>query len=275
MKSRISLLGFAIAAAAPAVMSAQAAPQLLTIGIESVKPGKGWPHDKLEAAWASAQVATAPKYGFLAMKSMSGPAQVWYASLRSSWADLEKSNTTNTPAQDAVDARFRPQESELLSDTRDLILARVDSLGYGQARDIAQMRYMSVTRVSVRAGHYDEWAEARMVAKHAHEAAHLTDEYSIWRVVAGAPAGTFYQFSARKSLAELDETGTIHGPAYQAAIGAEGQKKLDAAQANAVTASQVDQFAFVPAQSVMSAEMTKSDPAYWAHKPAAKAVKKP
>jgi len=273
MKSRVSLFALAMAMA-PAVLYAQAAPMnVLTIGIESVKPGQGGAHDKLEDAWASAMYAAKPAYGYLAMKSLSGTTQVWYASLRSSWADYEKSNNTTTPAEAAVSARFRPQESELLSDTRDLILVRIDSLGYGKSRDVAQMRYMSATRISVRLGHYDEWAAARMVAKHAHETAQLSDTYSIWQVVAGAPAGTYYLLAMRKSLAELDEAATIHGPAYQAAIGAEGQKKLDAAQTNAVAGSQTDQFAFAPSQSVMSPEMTKSDPAYWAHKPAA--VKKP
>jgi hypothetical protein len=272
MKSRISLFALAMAMA-PAALYAQA-PRMnvLTIGIESVKPGKGGAHDKLEAEWASAIYAAKPASGYLGMKTMTGPPQFWYATLFNSWADYEKSQASN-PGQQAASARFSPQEADLLSETRDLVLVRIDSLGYGQPRDIAQMRYMSVTRVTVRLGHYDEWAEARMVAKHAHEAAQLTDEYSIWRVVAGAPTGTYYQFSARKSLAELDEGVTIHGPAYQAAIGAEGQKKLDAAQTNAVAFSQADQLSFAPAQSVMSAEMTKSDPAYWAHKPAA--VKKP
>lgn len=275
MKSRVSLFALAIATALPAVLPAQAVHMnVLTIGIESVKPGKGGAHDRLEDEWASAYYATKPAYGYLAMKSLSGPPQVWYASLRSSWADYEKSNVSS-PAQDAVSARFRPQESELLSDTRDLILVRIDSLGYGQPRDIAQMRYMSVTRIAVRQGHYDEWAEARMIVKRAHETAHLTDQYSIWRVAAGAPAGTYYLLVAHKSLAELDEGGSIHGPAYQAAISAEDRKKMDAAQSSAVAGAQTDQFAFVPSQSVMSPEMTKSDAEYWAHKPAAKPVKKP
>jgi hypothetical protein len=240
---------------------------VLTIGIESVKPGKGAAHDKLEAAWASAIAAAKPATGYLAMNTMTGLPQFWYATLFSSWADYEKSQASN-PGQQAASARFGPQEADLLSDTRNMVLTRVDSLGYGQPRDIAQMRYMSATRISIRPGHYNEWAEARMVAKRAHEAARLTDEYSIWQVVAGAPAGTYYLFVTRKSLAELDEGGTIHGPAYQAAIGAEGQKKIDAAQATAVAGSQTDQLVFAPAQSVMSAEMTKGDPAFWARKPA-------
>ena len=272
MKSRISLFALAMAMA-PAALYAQATPMnVLTIGVESVKPGKGRAHDKLEAEWASAIYAAKPASGYLGMKTMTGPAQFWYATIFSSWADYEKSQASN-PGQEAASARFSPQEADILSETRDMVMIRVDSLGYGKPRDIAQMRYMSATRISVRLGHYNEWAEARMVAKHAHEAANLTDGYSIWQVVAGAPAGTYYLFTARKSLAELDELATIHGPAYQAAIGAEGQKKLDAAQTNAVAFSQTDQLAFAPAQSVMSAEMTKSDPAYWAHKPAA--VKKP
>jgi hypothetical protein len=41
----------------------------------------------------------------------------------------------------------------------------------------------------------------------------------MWQAASGAPAGTYFIINARKSLAELDEGATIHGPAYMAALG--------------------------------------------------------
>ncbi len=106
--------------------------------------------------------------------------------------------------------------------------------------------------------------------KAAHEKAKLTDRFSLWRVASGAPAGTYYQFVVRKSLAEIDEGAAMHGPAYQAALGgAEGQKKLDALAASAIISSQVDQFAFAPQQSIPPPEWIKADPGFWARKPPA------
>ena len=121
----------------------------------------------------------------------------------------------------------------------------------------------------MRPGHNAEYEEMRRIQKAAHESAKLKDSFSLWRVAAGAPAGTYYQFVARKSLAEIDEGATIHGAAYQAALGgAEGQKKLDALASSAIVSSQVDLFAFAPQQSQPPAEWIKADPGFWARKPA-------
>ena len=135
------------------------------------------------------------------------------------------------------------------------------------------MRYVSVTRISVRPGHTSEYEDARKMVKAAHEAAHLTDRYTMWEVTSGAPAGTFYLFVARKTLAELDSGAVIHGAAYIAALGGDsGQKKLAALTASAVIGSETDQFEFTPSQSVAPPAWITANPGYW--KPKAPAPKK-
>ena len=271
-----------LCAVAPSLLAAQAAqpPQtnVLTIYREIIKAGKGPAHASMETAWSWANLqAKAPPY--VAETVISGPNEVWYVSAYPTWADYEKGNdsTNMTPALSAVDKRFRSQEDQFLSDARGMTLRPRTELSYGGPADLPNMRYMSATRISVRPGHTAEYEEARKMVKAAHEAAKLTDRYSVWEVTSGAPAGTFYQFVLRKTLAELDSGATIHGPAYTAALGGdEGQKKLAALTSSAVISSETDVLEFTPSQSVPPASWVTANPKMWKRSaPAAAAPKKP
>jgi len=258
----------------PVALLAQAASvptfNVLTVYRETVKPGKGSAHDAHEIAWAGAVAAAKSPNTMLAATAMTGPAENWYLSPYATWADYEKANKASeaSPALAAIQKRFSSMEGEYLSDGRLMVLTAAPELNYGGPVDLAASRYFSVTRVTVRPGHNAEYEESRRIIKAAHESAKLKDSFSIWRVAAGAPAGTYYQFIARKSLGEIDGGAAIHGPAYQAALGGpEGQKKLDALAASAVVTTQVDHFAFAPQQSIPPPEWVKADPAFWARKP--------
>lgn len=263
----------------PATLPAQTAPMpannLMYIYRESVKVGKGPGHNGHETAWARALTAAKTPDRYIAMTSVTGPNEVWYVSIFPTWADRQKNTEAieaNTQAT-AIGERFSAGDGDFLTDARSLTLRPRPELGYGPPADLPHMRFVSVTRTSVRPGHTQEFEDGRKMAKAAHEAAHLTDSYSIWEATSGAPAGTFFQFVARKSLAELDETGTIHGAEYRAALGGEeGQKKMAALQSSAVNSQQTDHFAFTPSQSLPLDTFIASDPGFW--KPKAAAAKK-
>lgn len=244
---------------------------VLTVYRETVKPGQGNAHDAHEVAWAGALVAAKNPSGFLAMTAMTGSPENWYISPFATWADYEKSNKASeaNPALTAIQKRYSSMEGQYLTDGRMMVLTAMRDLSYGAPADLAASRYFSVTRITVRPGHTAEYEENRKIVKAAHESAKLTDSFSLWRAAAGAPAGTYFLFVARKSLSEIDEGAAIHGPAYQTALGGEdGQKKLDALAASAIVSSQVDLFSFSPQQSIPPAEWVKADPGFWARKPA-------
>ena len=255
---------------APGSVRAQAAPaapqyNVLSVFRETVKPGKAAGHEALESAWAAANVA-AKATPMLAVSAMSGAPENWYMSAFPTWADYAKSNKANAenPALAAIEKQYSSQEGEYLSDGRLMLLTFREDLSYGPPADLATTRYFSITRISTRPGHTTEYEDNRKMVKAAHESAHLIDSYSMWQAQAGAPAGTFFLIVARKSLAELDDAGTVHGPAYQAALGgAEGQAKIAAMQASAVISSELNHFAFAPAQSIPLAEWVAADPGFW------------
>lgn len=272
MSHRSMLLAVALASAVPTAVRAQApapAPnpyRILSIGRESVKPGKSEAHDKMEGEWSHVIANSKMPYGFLAITSITGAKENWYISgypTYTEYAKMAKAFSDN-PALIAAGKRFDPMESDLLSDSRGMMLLLRDDLSYGSAVDMATMRSFSITRISVRPGHVAEFEEARKLTKQAHETAHVTDSYSVYEATAGAPAGTFFVFVARKSLAELDDASRIHNAQYLAALGGEdGRKKMAAMAANYLNGTQTDLYAFLPAQSVVSAKWAASDPTYW------------
>jgi hypothetical protein len=277
MRNALRTIALALYATAP-IAAAQAQPatpmfNVLSIYRETVKPGKGTEHDAHEEAWArAAQTAMGKNQTpMLAIGAMTGVTEMWYMNVFPTWADLEKTNAASTPAMDAVDKQFGMKEGDYLSDGRRMIFRLRSDLSYGPEQDLSKMRYFSVTRIVVRPGHSAEYEENRKMIKAAHEAAHQSDSFRIWEVVTGAPAGTYLQMVARKSLAELDSGDVIHGPAYQAALGGEvAQKKMAANQASAVASSEQNTFRFLPQQSVPPAEWVTADPKFWARKPVAK-----
>ena len=274
--SRLLVLALLVLpATVPAQTPAMPPNNVLSIYRESVKAGKGPGHNAHETAWARALTAAKSPSHFIAMASLTGPNEIWYVSIFPTWADYQK-NTEAIEANAAATAigdRFTGGEAELLADARGMTLRPRAELGYGPPADLPHMRFISVTRISVRPGHTMEFEDARKMVKAAHEAAHLSDSYSIWEASSGAPGGTFYLFVARKSLAELDEAATIHGAEYMAALGGdEGQKKLAALQSSAVVSQQTDHFAFTPSQSLPLEAWITTDPGFW--KPKAPAMKK-
>jgi hypothetical protein len=270
-------LSLYVLAGLPSAVLAQTAPMpannVLSIYRESVKVGKGPAHDAHETAWAGALVAAKSPNRFIAATALTGPSEIWYIAAYPGWADLEKANATaiSNPALAAIQKQYVPAESEYLNDARQMTLRPRAELSYGGPGDLPNTRYLSVTRISVRPGHTAEFEEARKMIKAAHEAAKLTDHFSVWESTSGALGSTFYTFVARKTLAELDSAAALHGAAYTAALGGEeGQKKLAALIGGAVVNQETDHFEFTPSQSVPPDEWVTANPGFWKRKAPAK-----
>jgi len=281
MKTRVLLLALVGAFAAPLSSFAQGAPMgpppIAQIFREVVKPGKGPAHEKYEAEWSRALENAKFPVNFIAISSITGPSEAWFLSGYGSWAEYEKMNNAinGNAALAAVDAKFRPQEVDMLTDARGMVARFRDDLSYEPGKEpLGVNRYFSITRTQIRPGHGAEFEEARKMIKAAHEKAGLTDGFVIYEVTSGAPAGTFLTFVARKTLAELDQGAQIHGPAYQAALGGDSaQKKLAALASSGTITAETNHFAFSPGMSYPAKEIVAADPAFWTPKPATVAKK--
>jgi hypothetical protein len=280
MRFSQSLLPLALLVAAPVALFSQSpAPNsILTVFRESVRVGKGAAHDAHEDSWARAVTAAKGAEPFVAMSSLTGPNEIWYMQAFPTWDAYQKSTESNraNAAQAVVDQKYRPMEAEYLTDSRLMTLRLRPELSYGGPPDLANMKYVSVTRVLVRPGHSSEYQEARRLINEAHTKAGLVEKWGMYEVSSGAPSGTFYIFISRPSLAEMDQGGALHGPAYTAALGGdEGQKKIAALMGSSVISQQTDHFAFTPSQSVAPPEWIAANPGFWNHKPLTALAKKP
>lgn len=280
MRFSRSLLPLALLVTAPAALSAQtpAPPNILSVFRESVKVGKGAAHDAHENAWARSLAAVKGADPFIAMSSLTGPREIWYMQVFPNWEAYQKStdNSRDNAALTAVDKQYRPMEAEYLNDSRGMTLRQRPEMSYGGPADLPNMKFVSVTRVSVRPGHTSEYEEARRLINEAHTKAGLVEKWGMYEVSSGAPSGTFYIFISRPSLADIDQGAAIHGPAYTAALGGEeGQKKIAALMGSAVISQQTDHFAFEPSQSVPPPEWIAANPGFWKPKPVTLPAKKP
>jgi hypothetical protein len=270
------LAAMSIALVLPTTVRAQAmtgpAP-ILVVGREVVKPGKAIAHAKWEAAWSRSLEAAKSPLTIVGLTALDGPNEVWFVLPYGSLADMQKSNEAGdaNPALAAVAEKYVPAESDFLTDMRSMILTYRADLSYQTGRPISEMRYVTVQRILVRAGHNAEFVEARTAVKAAHEKAKLPDGFAIYSAN-GMPAGTFYVLAARKSLAEVDDNAKTHqDPAYQAALGADWTKRNAALVAAYEQSSDLSIFAASPAMSVVPKEWKDADPFWKPKEPAKKA----
>ena len=276
MSHRTRLALASVALVVPGLVGAQAmtAPApILAVGRETVKPGKGIAHAKWEAAWSRALEAAKLSGSIVALSAVDGPNEVWFVSPYASLADMQKLSETNdaNPAIAAVTEKYLPAESDFIQDGRSMILTYRPDLSYPTARPITDMRFVTVQRILVRAGHMAEFVEARTAAKEAHEKAKMPDSFAIYSAN-GAPSGTFYVLAARKSLTELDDNPKIHqDSAYTAALGADWTKRSAALVAAYEQSSDVSIFAVSPSMSVVPKEWYDAD-AFWKPKAPVKKV---
>ena len=280
MSHRIKIVRLSVLSAAivlPSIAGAQAmtspAP-VLQIGREVVKPGKIAAHAKLEAAWSRGLEAAKYPTTFVALTSMSGPHEVWFVSPWASLAAMQKANDefdANTILS-AIDEKYAPAEIDYLQDWRVMTLMLREDLSYSTGKPITDMRFASVTRVLVRAGHTAEFVEARTAIKAAHEKAKLSDGYAVYQATLGMPSGTYYILAARKSLTEVDDNAKTHAdPAYMAALGPDWMKRNAALVQAYEASSDVNLFAVSAAMSVVPKEWGAADP-FWKPKALPKQV---
>jgi hypothetical protein len=189
-------VAFICPASAPVVAAAQEAspshspPKVLQIFVESVKPGKGAAHEKVEMGWPQAfRKAKWPTH-YLAMTSMSGPAEAWYMTGYESYAawETDQQNVEKTPTLARELERLSQVDGELLSGTRGVLAVYRPDLSYRPDIDVAQMRYFGLTIITLKPGYDSAFADVRKLAHAGHEKANMDEHWAMYQVTSGMPA---------------------------------------------------------------------------------------
>lgn len=263
--------GSAATALAQAMPTSQ--PKFLHIVREEVKLGRFADHSKWEAGWPAAFEKAKSPDTYIALESVTGPAEVWYVIPFASHAAYGESMAKQN-ADAALSAeleRLSRGDAEFVSEANALDAVARPDLSHGAFPDLAMMRFWEISTFRVKPGHGEDFAAA---AKAWASASALSAPAASWRtyeVVAGAPDGTYYIFSSYASFADFDKAGTDSETTWKG-MTFEERTALQKYSAEAALSSVTNRFRLDPRQSYVPAETRQKDPAFWMPKAPAKAT---
>jgi hypothetical protein len=268
--SALAHLALLLGASAPMALPAQqpaagGPPKVLQIFVESVKPGKGAAHEKVEAGWPLAfRKAKWPSH-YLAMTSMTGPSEAWFMSGYDSFEawEADGKHMEQTPALQQEVNRLGLQDGELLTGTKGIVAVYREDLSYRPNIKLGEMRYFTVTMFTLRPGYDSAFADIRKLVQAGHEKTNMDEHWAMFQVISGMPGSTYLLFLPMKSLKEVDVGQEIHGKPYLDALGDDGRRQLREFARSGYANVESTLFAFSPKMSYPSDELASSDPAYW------------
>jgi hypothetical protein len=268
----IVLLGssalFALPAGAqtPAASEEGAPPALLQIEREEVRPGRGGAHAVNEAAWAAAYTKAQSPVTWLGMTTVSGASEAWFLSRHDSFASLEKDqdSTDAAPALAAERDRLSAAEGDMLSRTSTILARYRPAISYQPVVKLPEMRYMTVDLVRVKSGRVAEFLDTWRMLVAAHTKAGMDEHWAVFEVESGMPDTTFLFMYPRKSLAEIDAAGPMHGAdGFRDAVGDSGRRQITGLDQDVIEMSETRHFRLRPGMSALSKEWAAADP-FWA-----------
>jgi len=244
----------------------QSIPRVLQITREFTKPGKaGLVHDASESAFVQAMARAKWPTHYLGMTSLSGKQRALFLTSYPSFEAWEKDNAAvqkNSALSAALEAASVADGALLDSEDQGVFVFN-DELSLRPLADLSQMRYMEVSLYHVRPGHGREWNELVKVVKAAYEKGVPGSHWGMFEQVFAGDGGSYLVLIARKTLAEVDHGFQVENKQFEAAMGAEGMKKLDELVTASVESDLHQLFAFNPHMSYVADEWIKADPDFW------------
>jgi hypothetical protein len=245
-------------------------PKILVIGREYTKPGKaGAAHEKTESAFVQAMKRAKWPTHYLAVESLSGKSRALFLTGYDSFAEWEKDQQAGekNAAFTADIARAWAGDGEMLSDTDGGIFQKREEYSLRPNVDIAHCRYFEIGRFVLRPGHDQDWDE--LVKMWVAAYGKIPDAHFVtYQEIYGATNSVYIYFVPMKSAVEADQE-LAGGKDFEAAMGADGMKRMGELEAAAIEESQTHLFAFSPKMSYPRDEWVKADPDFWAPKAAA------
>ena len=244
-------------------------PKVLVMDVEWLKPGKGGSvHQKSESAFIqAAEKAKSPQH-YVAMQALSGPPRSLFVFSYDSFAAMEKEHqeeVANTSLSADIDQAYAA-DGELLSSMARNIFTLRDDLMPEPGVAIGTMRYMQITRVTVRPGHQGEWEEYLKMLRSTLDKAEPGRHIALYQSAYGwENGGVWLLMTPMKSLSEVDEADA-NAAKFREAMGDTNMKHYRELAGAAVESSQRNLYAFDPAMSYASDQMVNADPTFWKRK---------
>jgi hypothetical protein len=244
-------------------------PKVLAIDIEWLKPGKGGSaHQKTESAFVQAAEKAKSTQHYVALQALSGPPRSLFFFSYDSFAAMEKERQqemSNASLSADLDRAFA-EDGDLLSSMARSIFTLRDDIMPESGVAIATMRYMQITRVTVRPGHQGEWEEYLKMLRSNLDKAEPGRHIALYQSAYGwENGGIWLLITPMKSLSEVDEADA-NAAKFREAMGDTNMKHYRELAAAAIESSQRNLYAFDPAISYVSDEWVSADPTFWKRK---------
>lgn len=257
--------GVSTTALAQGIPAAQ--PKFLHIYREQVKPARVAEHAQWEAGWPAAFEKAKSPYAYLALQSLTGPQEVWYVApfaSQTAYGDSMKWEEAQ-PGLVAEYDRLAKGDAEFLAESTALQAVAAPELSHGAYPDIATQRFWEITTFRIRPGHEPEWIAATNAYKAAAKRSAPNASWRTYRVVAGAPDGTFLVFSSVASFGEFDKMAS-EGEATMKGATPEEMGVLGKFMRESVINVATNRYRLDPKQSYVDAVTKAKDPAFWSPK---------
>jgi len=247
--------------------SALPPPKVLVAFLEELKPGKaGSMHEKTEGAFQRALGDAKSTNYYLALHAVSGPPRELFLYRYDSFAELEKkyaaehADTTLGNALDAADQA----DGELLTTESYSAFSFRDDLSNPVPADLAKMRYMDITRITLKPGHHAEFDQYMKLTKSAVTQVNPKARWTTYQSQYGwENGGVYIIIRPIRSLEEVD-TRLANAAKVRAATGDDG-KRLAELFGSCIQSFQRNLYAFDPQMSYLPEDWAKSD-SFWQHK---------
>jgi hypothetical protein len=266
------LLGLSLVLACCCITAAQeksqanSIPKVLQITREYTKPGRaGNVHEAAESAFVQAEARAKWPTHYLAMTSLSGKQRALFLTSYASLEAWEKDTAAvaKNPTLSAALEAASVADGEQLDSIDQGVFVFNEEMSLRPVADLSQMRFMELSIYRVRPGHEREWSEAVKMVKAAYEKGVPGSHWGVFNQVYGGEGGSYLVLTSRKTLAEVDHGFQVEDKQFEAAIGADGMKKLDELIAASVESSLHQLFAFNPHMSYVLDDWIKADPDFW------------
>ena len=243
-------------------------PKVLVIDIEWLKPGKGGSaHQKTENAFILANQKAKVPIHYLALEALSGPPRSLFFFSYDSFAAMEKERQqemSDTALLADIDRAY-VEDGELLSSTARNIFTLRDDLMPDPGVAIATMRYMQITRVTVRPGHQADWEEYLKMLRSNLDKTQPGRHVALYQSAFGwENGGIWLLITPMKSLSEVDEA-TANSAKFIQNMGDTNMKRYRELAGLAIESSQRNLYAFNPDMSYVRDEWVTADP-FWKRK---------
>ncbi len=238
--------------------------KVLVVAREYTKPGRDHsPHEKTEAAFVSASAASKVASHYYAATSLSGPQRALFFYSYPSFAAWEAENkaigadTTLTTALDAANMA----DGDLLSSTDQSVWLRSDDMSLNPGFRVGA-RYEEISQFRIKPGHHKDWDDLMKMVIAGYKKGIPEAHWGAYQEAYGSPGEGFIFITTIKSGSDIDSM-FASGPRFEAAMGEDGMKKLEALEAVCVESEQSNLFEIDPKMSYPTDAFVKADPDFW------------